>query len=212
MRAVWTGLDAFRDFVVRVEQKAKDTAPLMRLVAEHGRSTAVEHVESGRYEGGVGVPLSPATVAGKGSSLPLVDTGRYLASVNVRYGRDYAAWGSNDKRARLLHEGGTVTPKTARFLAFPPDRAARRLVRRYGSPRDAVAGLRADGVRVWTRVNAAGTAGVVLYARAKGGEGRVLLVLKKSVTVPPRRHFYLDRREGQEIARIAASWLEGAVL
>lgn len=209
MKATWNGLDAFADFLGDVKRKSEDPTPLMRRVAEVGRSSTVERVERGGFE-----PNAPATVDAKGSSKPLVDSGRYLQSLNVAYGRDYAAWGSNDKRARLLNDGGVVRPKTSKFLAFPPDRRSRNLVRRYGSNRAAITGLRADGYNVWFKVRPDGSAGAVLAKRkTEAGRARVfvLLVLKTSITVPARKHYLLDDADVRQIAKMATDWLSGEV-
>lgn len=208
MRARWEGLGEFGEFLRGTQRRLESPSPLLRAVAVYGQSQAQERIRTGDFEAN-----APATVAAKGSSSPLVDTGRYLQSITVAYGDTFAAWGSNDIRARLLHDGGTVTPKRAKFLAFPVTRPARRLVRRFGgrgqgSNRKAVDGLRAAGYRVWTKVRPDGSGGAVLYAKGRG-DVRVLLVLKKSVTVPARPHFVLDRAERAEIARLAASWLGG---
>ncbi|MAQ92636.1 MAG: hypothetical protein CMM84_03770 [Rhodothermaceae bacterium] len=211
MRQRWTGLGEFRAFLEGVERRARSPAPLLRRVAEAGRSSTVRRIQAGDFEAN-----APATVAAKGSSSPLVDTGRYVQSISVAYGASFAAWGSNDKRARLLHDGGTVTPKRATFLAFPPDRAARRLVRRFGGRSDganraAVKQMRTSGYRVWTVVRPDGSAGAVLYARGRG-EPKVLLVLKKSVTVPARPHYFLDDGDEATISHMAAEWIGGELL
>jgi hypothetical protein len=74
-----------------------------------------------------------------------------------------------------------------------------------------VGGLRAAGYRVWTVVREDRSGGAVLYARGKA-KPRVLLVLKASVTLPPRRHYLLTRADQREIARLVARWLGGGEL
>lgn len=207
MRAEFDGLDAFGQFLSDVERRAADPAPLMREVAELGRSSAQERIREGDFKGN-----APGTVAAKGSSKPLVDRGRYLGSISVAYGSDFAAWGSDLPQAPLLNDGGTVTPKRGRFLAFPTNDRAKRLVRRYGSPRAAVQGAREDGYRVWTVVRPGADSGAVLAQKGRRGKRFVLLVLKASVTVPPRPHFVLDASDEADIERLAARWLAGRVL
>lgn len=194
-----TGLTAFADEVHRMAKAARDTPALMRRVAAYGRSSAVRRVHEGRVGG---PPLSPATVAAKGSSLPLRDRGRYVNSFSQAHGRDFASWGSNDIRARLLSEGGTVRPKRAKMLAFPISADGRRAIARYGSPRAAVAGMRAAGIRVWR--SRSGKA--LLFARGKDAPVRVLFALARSITVPARPHFILDDDDEREIARLVEDW------
>jgi phage gpG-like protein len=79
-----------------------------------------------------GTPWPPIKGRLRGGDKPLLDTGTLRASIWGRPETDGATAGTNDRRAPLLHFGGTVVPKTAQFLSLPLTREAMR----SGSPRN----------------------------------------------------------------------------
>ena len=207
MKAEWTGLGEVLDGMERIRKRAAQPRQFMRRVSELGRSSTIRRIETGRFAAN-----AAATVAAKGSSKPLRDRGRYVQSLGVKWTDSYAAWGSNLPQARILNDGGTVKPKRAKFLTFPVNRDGRRAVRRYGSPRAAIKGLRATGVRVWFVVKPGAESGAVLMQRTKRSRVVVLFVLKSSVVIPPRRHYYVDDADGADIQALARDWFAGDML
>lgn len=106
MRATFTGLEAFGGFLDATERRVRDTAPLMRRVAELGRSSTVHRIKRGvTPEGERFAENADSTIAAKGSSKPLVDRADYLGSITTDSGPEHAAWGSNSPQAGALNDG-----------------------------------------------------------------------------------------------------------
>ena len=106
VRAQITGLGPFADFLEGVERRASDPAPLMRRVAEYGRSSTVKRIKRGvDVDGKPLAPNADSTVARKGSSKPLVDDADFLGSQSVHVGPEHAAWGSNLPYAAAITAG-----------------------------------------------------------------------------------------------------------
>lgn len=128
-----------------------------------------------------------------GGDKPLSDTGRLANSIAGRSTASAIVWFTNLPGAALLHYGGTVVPKKAKFLSIPLTREAKRA----GSPR---------------RVK--GSAAVPLFARRVQGRlvGHFLLV--KRAVVPARPFMGLSPQALDAMAqvwgqRVGQQWEEG---
>ena len=134
-------------------------------------------------------PLAPATIEYRGQGHPLQDTGTLLRSIKAEQtAPDRAVVFTELKYAPLQNNGGTIVAK--KDWLFIPAARTRNLERRYGySPREVLAGLRASGYWVF-RV------GRTVCYKAKGKKRlHVAYYLKKSVTIPARRFFYISDSE-----------------
>ena len=140
-------------------------------------------------------PLAPATIEYRGQGHPLQDTGTLRRSIKTEQtGPDKATVFTELKYAPLQNEGGTITAK--KNWLFIPAAGTRKLERRYGySPKEVLDGLRAAGFWVF-RV------GRTVCYRQKGKKRlHVAYYLKKSVTVPARKFFYISNGELEMISQ-----------
>lgn len=92
-----------------------DKTPLMQRLAAYLESTTQERFDTGTAPDGQ--RWTPSIRARLTGGTTLKDRGHLQNSFVPDYGEDFAAVGSNDIRARLLHFGGTVTAK-GKALAF----------------------------------------------------------------------------------------------
>lgn len=156
---------------------------------------AVGFIQKHIAEGQGFAPLAPATAAYRGNGQPLRDTGHLLMSIkSAKLGDDAASVFTELKYAAMQNNGGVITAK--RDWLFIPAAGTRRLERRYGySPKEVLAGLRAAGFWVF-RV------GRTVCYRQKGKKRlHVAYYLKKSVTVPARKFFYISNGELEMISQ-----------
>jgi len=135
------GADQVRALLQRVPEALEDPSELHEWYVIAAQSYALDHFPSSPG-------LKPITLASRarGGSKPLFDQGQLfraltgggsqkistepgtLNEANQRWGR----LGVNLIQARLLNEGGVVTPKASKFLAVPMSRKAGKA----GGPRD----------------------------------------------------------------------------
>ena len=173
-----------------LERRLQDPA-LLDQIGSLGVSLVQKNIETGPW-----VPNSPLTRNYKGNSKPLRDTGGLLNSIAHRVGSGVVFIGSNHIAARILHDGGTITPKRTRFLAVPLGAEARRFMRTYGhTPRACIEGMKADGYKVWV------AKGVILAQKGKRGRVRALFVLKSKIRIPARQFLRLPERSVRIIER-----------
>lgn len=140
-------------------------------------------------------PLSPATIAYRGPGQPLKDTGALRDSINSQLeGGDTASVGTTKEYAPRQNNGETLTAKGNGWL-FIPAAGTRQLERRYGKKVSSVlSGLKGEGFSVY-RVGR-----TMCYRKRKSKQpGKVAYYLKKSVTIPARRFFYLAAEEMNQI-------------
>lgn len=124
-----------------------------------------------------------------GGSRPLLDTGVLRASITYRAEPDAVVVGSNSPYAGLHQSGGTVRPRSGKYLAIPLTREAKRA----GSPR------RMSGLQF--RPSKGGRAGVLVGV---GGVAQYALV--KSVTVPARPFVGVSAELAETLAGVAADY------
>ncbi len=158
---------------------------------------AAELIRAHIYEGDGFAPLSAATQAYRGAGRPLNDTGSLRDSITAEQtGADTATVGTAKPYAAIQNDGGTVTAKGG--WLFIPAAGTRTLQRRYGHrPGDVIAGMKSAGFSVYR-------AGRTVCYRKKGrgsgkAPGKLLYYLKKSVTIPARRFFYLSDGEAADV-------------
>lgn len=160
---------------------------LLEMVGVMAVSLVQKNIVSGSW-----APNAPLTVDVKGSSKPLRDTGGLLASLAKRIEGGAVIVGTNHRAARILHDGGTITPKAARSLAIPAGKQTKAFMRMYGpTPRACIEGMKAAGYSVWIPKGKP----VILARQGKGESARthLLFILRKSVTIPARPFMRLPR-------------------
>lgn len=88
-------------------------AQALQIVAEDLQSAVVEMFETSGH--GKWPPNKPSTIAKKGSSKPMIDTGAMMGSIRAESGPDYAM-AATDKEYVVFHlEGGDVIPRRNPF-------------------------------------------------------------------------------------------------
>lgn len=158
-----------------LEHRLKDPG-LLDYAGALGASLVQKNIEQGSW-----VPNAALTQAVKGNNKPLRDSGKLLSSITHTVQGERAIIGTNHVAAVTLHNGGTITPKTSRYLAIPLGAETRRFMRTYGAtPRTCLDAMKADGYKVWV------AKGCILVQKGKAGRVRALFVLKKSVKIPAR--------------------------
>lgn len=170
-------------------KKLGDTARL-----EKAGRTAAEILRFHIYDGNGFTPLSRATTDYRGNGRPLQDTGSLRDSITSELkGNDSISVGTTKLYAPIQNNGGTITAK--KNWLFIPAKGTRQLERRYGpKPKDVLDGLRSSGYSVFRKGRT-----VCYRKKEKDAESRVAYYLKKSVTIPARKFWYLD---GSEISII----------
>jgi phage gpG-like protein len=154
-------------------------------------------------------PNAPLTQSVKKGESPLKDSGALRSSIAYAAQNDLVLVGTTLKYARLVHDGGTITPKKARRLAIPAGPQTRTLMRRYGAtPRSCIDAMRAAGFSVW--VSRSGKA--ILYASAKmreTGGYDLLFILKDKITVPARPFLALTDEDIADLQAEVIKYIEG---
>lgn len=179
----------------------------------------------GRFQSGTapdGTPWPPIEGRLRGGTKPLLDQGILRSSIWGRPETDGATAGTSDKRAPLLHFGGTVRPKTAQFLAVPLTREAQNT----GSPRNFprplffVQSRRGNLIMAENPLLAGSGHGKQkkrklnqyekLLAKRFEVEGGGHLIpqyaLLKSVTIPPRPFVGISPAAGQTCTELVVEW------
>lgn len=159
-------------------------------------SVAVAQVQK-NIKTGSWAPNSALTQAVKQNGMPLRDSGGLLASINHRVEGSAAVVGTNHVAAEILHNGGTITPKRAKFLAIPAGKETRAFMRQYGlTPRACIEGMKAAGYKVWVAKS------VIMARKGKTGKPLALFLLRRSVTIPARPFFRLPPASIQILERV----------
>jgi phage gpG-like protein len=179
------------DELDELAKKLSDTARL-----EKAGITAAEILRKHIYEGNGFTPLSRATTDYRGNGRPLLDTGSLRDSITSELkGNDSISVGTTKLYAPIQNNGGTITAK--KNWLFIPAKGTRQLERRYGpKPKDVLDGLRNGGYRVF-RIGRT----VCYRKKDKDSATRVAYYLRKTVTIPARKFWYLSDDEMRQIER-----------
>lgn len=186
------GWESASDELERIQMALQSQAQL-RLAGVMAADAIRSHIDTGAGFD----PLSPATIAYRGPGQPLKDTGALRDSINSQVvSSDTVSVGTTKEYAPRQNNGETITAKGNGWV-FIPAAGTRQLERRYGKKVSSVlSGLKGAGFYVYR-------AGRTMCYRKKGSRqpGKVVYYLKKSVTIPARRFFYLSAQEVDEIMR-----------
>lgn len=120
--------DGVPEHLKRIMARSKDLAPALQKFSAHMKGPVAMAFEQRGYPANTWPPSSKGFYSGDPSAKTLLETGRLRASIlsSFKVEKNVFSYGTSVKGARLLFEGGTVTPKTARALAIPLTKAARR--------------------------------------------------------------------------------------
>ncbi len=196
---------------VKLEYKLeRHSKPLPRNLSPLMADIAAYLVSSSQRKIAEGIPPAnaPLTKAVKNGDRTLRDMGLLTASITPASSRDTSEAGTNMIYARLMHFGGTVTPKRANALYIPASASSRSLMRKFGeTPGKCISGMKAAGYQIWKSKS-----GKALLAKnGKDGALFTLFIIKKSVTVPARPFFVLDEADRAVMALKLENYLKGKV-
>lgn len=176
--------------------RVRNPAPALDRAGSYLVSASQRRIGQGGF-----APNSPLTSAVKGSSKPLLDRGLLRNSLTHRVESGQLVIGSNHPGAGILHQGGTITAKSAKTLLIPASNVTRSLQRRFGfSPRDVLEGLVASGYAIVWRPKA-------VLARAPKGNLLLVFIRRKSVTVPARPFLIPETRDLKIVGAMILNYL-----
>jgi phage gpG-like protein len=159
-------------------------------------------IVQGTVKAGKFTPNAPLTRAVKQGDKVLRDRGHLASSIDYRVSGDMVIVGTNHPAARILHYGGTVRPKSTRFLALPAGARTRSLMRQYGqTARACIEGMKNAGYQVWFS-RSDGGAGQIYAKNGKRGKTFVLYFLKSSVKIPARPFMRLGDDGVKKLSRV----------
>jgi phage gpG-like protein len=187
-----------------IADKVRNTGGLMSEVGQYMTSSTQRKIDKG-----IQPENAPLTRAWKKGGLPLRDTGKYMSSISHRSDNAKAVIGTKAIQGPLIHQGGTVKPKKAKKLYIPAGWKTRQMMRKFGlTPGKCIEGMKKAGYKIWKSKS-----GKALMAAQKGAKGKkaeafVLFVLKDRVTIPARKHFFIDSVDRQVLMEKAAQWLK----
>ncbi|AKF08886.1 phage virion morphogenesis protein [Sandaracinus amylolyticus] len=121
-----TGIDDAIRTVRSAAERARDLSPILRVIAEDTKTLVDDSFDQSRSPSGAPfAPLAPATKARrrKGSSKPLVDTGRLRNSVSASAAGNLLSVGTNVVYG-ATHQYGSKRVPARPFLPFAGDPAA----------------------------------------------------------------------------------------
>ncbi len=155
-------------------------------------------------ETGSWIQNAPLTQAVKRGTKPLRDYGDLFNSPAYRIEGNKVLIGINRPYAELIHNGGTIRPKTAKSLAIPASAETRKFMRMYGAtPRDCIAGMQNAGYTVYRPKGK----NVILAQKGKKGKTHMLFILRKSVTIPARPFLRLPEAYRKFMVSTIQGWL-----
>ena len=176
----------------------KDTRGLMKDVGQYMTSSTQRKIEQG-----IQPENAPLTKAWKKGGLPLKDTGKVISSISFKYDNTTAVIGTEATQGWLIHQGGTIKPKTAKKLYIPAGWKTRQMMRKFGlTPAKCIEGMKAAGYKVF-----APKGKKAVMAQQGKGDPFVLFVLKDSVDIPARPFLTVDDLDEQIITEKAIEWL-----
>ena len=124
----------------------------------------------------------------KNSGTTLVKFGKLVNSITHVVSGNHVIVGTNLKYARILHEGGTIRPVKAKYLAIPLTKEA--AVRK---PRDWQGTFIRKGI---------------IFRSLEGGKIDTLYALKTQVVIPARPYMYISEDTSSRLRNLINSYLD----
>lgn len=178
---------------IKLKQKAlTQTRTVLEKIARQMRSSAINKIQK------TSSPINaPLTIALKGSSKPLRDTGQLMSSINYRIMDDSTAKvGTNRIGARLQQEGGVIKPQKSNLLWIPANKKVKSQLRAYHYSITAyIKALKVSG-SVYKKGKA------FFYLKKGQKKPEMLFVLKPSVTIPARPYLYCSDKDRLDVKMI----------
>ena len=179
----------------------KNLSHLMSDIADYLVSSTQRKIKNGILP-----PNAPLTKAVKQGSNTLQDSGILSSSITGGNTQTTAEVGTNLKYARIQHEGGTITPKSADALYIPASASTRTLMRTYGlTPGKCMSAMKKAGYQIWR--SKSGKA--MLAKEGKDGDPFVLFIRKESIEIPARPFLFVDDTDRKIIALKTENFIKG---
>ncbi len=161
-----------------------------------------------KIQGNIQPDNASLTRAYKKGGLTLRDTGSYMSQITHKSDSTKAVVGSAAIQGRLIHEGGTIKPKKAKKLYIPAGWKTRQMMRKFGlTPGKCIEGMKRAGYNIWRSKSGKALMAALKGAKGKKGEAFVLFILKDKVTVPARKHFFVDSVDKSVIMEKQKAWV-----
>lgn len=196
--------DRIDEILGGIERRMMDTSAFMPTIGLYMTSQVQKRIKDG-------IPPANSTITQeyKSNDHTLRDTGVYMASFNYRVLNNHTVRiGTAQKQARILQNGGTISAKKAKALYIPAGAMTRKFERAAGvkdsassSVRGVINYLETSGYTVWW------TKGAVMAKKGKKGADIPVYYLKKSVTIPARKHLYVSDENRADIRRMVAAYI-----
>jgi len=174
-------------------------APTMKKAAIYLQSSALKKINNGIMPAN-----APLTQEVKRGSQTLRDNGDLMRSIAPHSGDMWADASTNLKYAKILQEGGTITPKNAKALFIPAGAKTRTLMRSYGahSPRSLIKAMTADGYGFFSIGKA-----YFAYKKSTGKSGKkgkefILFIISRSVKIPARPFLFIDEKDNAYLMKL----------
>jgi phage gpG-like protein len=132
--------------------------------------------------------IKPSTPDKQKRKATLTDSGNLLNSIKYVIRDNTIVVGTNVKYARIHHEGGTIVPKKAKYLAIPLTPAAK-----VKKPLDWEDTFISKGI---------------IFRKLGKGKIEALYKLQKSVKIPARPYMFIDSADQSQISNLITSYYD----
>lgn len=139
--------------------------------------------------------IKPTTKDKEKKRATLVESSNLVNSITYKISGNTILVGTNLKYARIHHEGGTIVPKTAKYLAIPLTPAAK-----LKSPRDWEDTYIAKGI-IFRK----------LGNEKDGEKDEALYKLQKSVKIPARPYLFIDEKDKTQITKLITAYYDSKI-
>jgi hypothetical protein len=115
---------------------------------------------------------------------------------------------TNVPYARILNDGGIITPKNAKHLALPATYSIAKHSAKYRSVKDAIEALRQAGYSVYRpkKRNSSERSNVIMCKKDKNAKPFVAYILKKEIVIPKREYMTLTKDELDQIEKMTEAY------
>lgn len=189
---------------VKLPNFEKDTKELAASISLYALSKIQKRIESN-----IQPANSPLTIAVKGGSNTLKGmTGNLRASLHAMHTTRAAIVATNVPYARILNDGGIITPKNSKHLALPATYSIAKHSAKYRSVKDAIEALRQAGYSVYRpkKRNSSERSNVIMCKKDKNAKPFVAYILKKEIVIPKREYMTLTKDELDQIEKMTEAY------
>jgi len=215
------GLDTFQK-AMGIMAKKFDTSVLTSKIAKYLKSSTMRKISDGKFENGE-KPLSSLTSSTRrgGNAKPLQDTNTFLKSIEEVSTSTEVAVGSNLPYSKMITEGGTIKPKKAKALWIPASNDVATKIKQGMTIGQVIEEYKSNGWNVFIPPKYKNKGEGVMLAERKETknkgkrnekdthETKMLFIIRKSVKIPKRNPFYVDKDDEEVINDLAIDFLKG---